>query len=432
MNATSTDSTQATAGEETSRTWRIAASNIERARSIVERVNRRAKRAGLPGYTITITPAPDRQIYDDEGANTVVRDADGELIPAYNGIPCRFLYSIAQVDVTVHGAVPCLNGWEVVAVITHDIEAGVITRPWSGLGGLDLTPLRGRESGCDHCKTSRYRRETFAVRNTATGELLQVGRNCLAVFTGLDVNISDDWFGRPKEDDEFDLLGTSWADDDIRVPVPTVVEYAVAAVKLYGWTSREMSTVQGRSSTSDLVKSAFIGQSTAANHLREKLTAAQDAATVDRAAKMISWAKAQVGNSEYIRNLAALAGCESVSIRNIGLLASVVAAYARHEQEEIERQRGAGSIHQGVVGKRQVFAGLTVASVHTSPGFYGVSYVVKFVDDAGNRFTWFSSKDPSVEPGSRVDVKGTVKKHTWYRGVAETALTRCVCTEAAA
>ncbi len=57
---------------------------------------------------------------------------------------------------------------------------------------------------------------------------------------------------------------------------------------------------------------------------------------------------------------------------------------------------------------------------------WGPSTLVKFLDDAGNVLTWFASGDQDYVPGARVTIDGTDKKHSDYKGVRETALSRVV------
>jgi hypothetical protein len=52
--------------------------------------------------------------------------------------------------------------------------------------------------------------------------------------------------------------------------------------------------------------------------------------------------------------------------------------------------------------------------------------------DAGNVLTWFASNDQDYVPGARVTIDGTVKKHSDYQGVRETALSRVKVTMGAA
>jgi hypothetical protein len=85
--------------------------------------------------------------------------------------------------ITIVGKTPRLNGWVLVAVIQHT-EQGNILRPFPGFYEATL-PMEYRTANpnCDHCRTNRYRKDTFLLWHEQHG-YTQVGRNCLADYTG--------------------------------------------------------------------------------------------------------------------------------------------------------------------------------------------------------------------------------------------------------
>jgi hypothetical protein len=85
----------------------------------------------------------------------------------------------------------------------------------------------------------------------------------------------------------------------------------------------------------------------------------------------------------------------------------------------------ASSEYVGNIGDK--FEGeVEVTNVFVSnAGYYGPSMIIGMKDEAGNKLVWFSSSMPDVERGDKMHIKGTIKKHEEYRGVRQTALTRC-------
>lgn len=70
---------------------------------------------------------------------------------------------------------------------------------------------------------------------------------------------------------------------------------------------------------------------------------------------------------------------------------------------------------------------LTVDLVKKIPfdGVYGLSYILTFVDEAGNKYNWFTSTFVGAEVGDRVKIKSAgIKKHDEYKGEKVTVITR--------
>lgn len=433
------------APEVTERVWNLPAYLVDEAARIIDKATRRALRHGLAPYVVEVAEGTPRPVFDDQAANgAVVMDLApfGEVrVPTRNGTPCTVEGVIDTVDITVRGEMPRIAGWDVVAVVEMDPEAGVMTRTWPGSGDVDLTALRSRTaSECDHCNKDRDRAKVYALRNAETGEIKQVGSTCLALFLGLTLDLNLDRGFDADPGDELDGLGGGGFDTShIRYTTAYVVEVATAVVSLFGYVSRaDADLAMGKTATADRVKACMSPRRPAERELAALVWDAMTEETAAKAVKVLAYAQgmdAEDGAGEYARNVAAVARPERVTPKNVGLLASAVTAYDRHVQREIEREverAAAGdSAWQGTVKKRQVFAGLRLTMVKPCESDFGVSYLVKFVDAAGNRFSWFSSRGVDAEVGEVVDVKGTVKAHQEWQGVKETALSRCVLTPTA-
>jgi hypothetical protein len=86
------------------------------------------------------------------------------------------------------------------------------------------------------------------------------------------------------------------------------------------------------------------------------------------------------------------------------------------------------SQHIGEVGDRLKGLELTVMFVRQFDNDFGVTTLMKFKDDNGNVFGWFSSTK-TLEVGKRYRLNGSVKGHGEYNGIKETMLTRCMKIE---
>jgi hypothetical protein len=81
---------------------------------------------------------------------------------------------------TVEGAAPMLSGWSFMGKLEPH-EAGTIVKSIPGQT-IPHKFFTSNPMHCEHCKTNRYRKETFVVKKGS--DYLQVGRACLKDFMG--------------------------------------------------------------------------------------------------------------------------------------------------------------------------------------------------------------------------------------------------------
>lgn len=81
------------------------------------------------------------------------------------------------------------------------------------------------------------------------------------------------------------------------------------------------------------------------------------------------------------------------------------------------------------MGQRVQLNNLSVRLLTSWDGEFGYTYLYKFTDEQGNIFTWKTGKWVSdtdeITEDLRVNLKGTVKAHSEYKGEKQTELTRC-------
>jgi hypothetical protein len=331
----------------------------------------------------------------------------------------------------LQGDAPVLNGWKLIGTIQHLEEVGAILRAVPG----EVIPeqYRGAEPGCDHCRANRRRLDTFIVRHQ-DGTVKQVGRDCLADFLGHD-NPHD--LARYAElvalageaccAEEKDRGGSStWLFD-----VVEFLAYCAVAIRQNGWTSRkDAAEVLGRTSTADQA-SALMFPIPGYQVPAEDYPTDQDRREAEAA---VVWAKDLNPTNDYEHNVKAYAESGLMDLRAVGIVASMTPGYRRELEKQLETKRSANSQYVGTVESREVFRDLTVLARIGIESQYGIAWLTKFLDPAGNTLIWFGTgvyrdqegRDQVFEIGKSYTVKATVKEHAEYKGSKQTKVNRVV------
>lgn len=354
------------------------------------------------------------------------------------------------VDVEVLAERPRLAGWDFLAVV-EPLEGGNLIRqvPGAVVADGELDAWRMGPIACNHCGAIRRRTETFIVRTdgsdaaVAAGTYKQVGRNCLEAFLGGQSPAAilgqlgwPEAVRRAGDDEE-----GGWGNDrGIEAYAPAVfLAWVAAVVRLDGWLSRtaarEHNDAGGlRLATADVVHK-LLGPNLSSESRAERERCQPTDADRVRGAAALDWARALPGDSDYDRNLALVARQETCQSKHLGILASAVPSHTRALGREVERRlrderasaARAASEYVGTVGER-IELQLTIERVIELQGDYGMRNILIMRDAAGNAVLW-STGAATGEPGERLKLRGTVKKHSEYRGGKQTELTRCKILE---
>jgi len=221
--------------------------------------------------------------------------------------------------------------------------------------------------------------------------------------------------------------------------VDSFLTTASVAIRRLGWVSRQVTREQGEEgslrATADLtvylLSPTFNAEATRA---KEEFIRVNELVADERDAKLaadaLAWGKElPTDQSDYLDNLGVASRLGYVTPKTVGLVASLIAAYQRYlDREEalrVQRVSTADRKHLGTVGQREGFVGLTVESIRSYEGDYGVRTMVRFEDSASNVLVWWTSGTDFSE-GQTLDVTGTVKKHDDYKGTPQTLLSRVV------
>lgn len=380
---------------------RIDSYQLAMTREKVEKINARAAKKGLAG---TLTMTADEVIEVEVDEITKIRTE-------------RVMY-----DVSIQGNAPAYNGWEFVAKLDWDANAGLIVRSIPGAVAVDRESLR--QGWCDHCRTTRQRLVTYVVRHQEDGHQIQVGSSCLKDFTGQYTTIA---FPELSGDD--DQEGGFFGGSGEREYSPlTVLAVAWACVKLEGF---KPANSHGSTTKGDVHTALSPSKS---KHDREWAAKIQPLAEEagEKAKELLAFLLSDDfnGTSDYVLNMKAVAAGKMVSARNIGLLASAPQAWARALERSLIREREASiyaaSEHIGSEKERLELT-VEVKGIKYIPGDYGVRTLYTLVTPEGNIVKWFSTGEDKLgeDKGARFVIRGTVKKHETWNDMKSTLLTRC-------
>lgn len=406
---------QATTGPQT---IHILLDRLPEARKELDKLVRKAARYGNPDVSYSIgTPYQERE--------TRTR-FDGRKVEVLG--PWR-------VALTVDGPAPQVGAYEFLAKIEHTTGGNLVDI----IPGRTVDPrFRTTKSSCEHCRTSRQRNETFVLRNTETGEEVQVGRTCLKDFLGYcdPAQIAHRFaFLKAFRDSESEWGGRGWGGF---APTTEVLALTAACIRLRGWASKAQAQAEGLTSTRDHVADVLWppfdinkDYNRERKALMQELAQAVTEADWDVAERARVWAaEGGAGNGDYAHNLQVLCSGELTEMKRAGFVCSGLPSYERAMEREVERAKaakaGTNSKWQGKEGERLKGLAVRQTSARVVGGnTFGELVLVKFEDAQGNVFTWFTASGTGLHNGDECTLTGTVKRHTEYQGARETQLTRC-------
>lgn len=336
------------------------------------------------------------------------------------------VYTARYIEVEVSG-IARIADWEFVATIEHADPMNIIRsfRPEYEIPARFYTA----DTFCEHCRTRRYRKDTYIVRNTQTGEFKQVGKSCLKDFTG---GLSAEQVAQY----------ISWFDELIKGEAACggfkhydsteeILLNAVESVRLYGFAKTECWA--GATSTKQVVLEQVHHYGNWNKRIRDDDFNPDHKGNAEKVKAIMAWVESLPMELGYISNLKVSLSREYCESRDVGIICSAVASYDREveRQERKAKQQKQASKSQwvGNEGDRLELHNLTVRLLTSWDTEFGYTYLYKFVDEQGNTYTWKTGKwlysgDYATED-LRINLKGTVKKHTEFNKELQTELTRC-------
>lgn len=383
----------------------------------VNDLNKRGAKLGLEPLTFEAREfwARQRAVYDDG-----MPDGDRYVIKRY--------YSVQFTS-----EVPRYHGHRFVAVLEHHEAGNIVAKaPWAQ--EMDLSAWLMASSRCQHCGVYRRRIKTVLVQTPDNG-LIQVGTDCLVDYIGsadaeMALRLWSLWaeLGRSLGEDTDGEFGWGGARGEV-----ATVDYVAAAVSSVRRRGYHKAMSEGQSTRSDVAFACGNKPQDRGNRGERELVeywkeAQPTEADRARAAAAMAWVAANGDRSEYMHNLRVACSEPIVGDRAGGLLASLPAAFDKHEGVERERQQApkpAGFF--GKVGERvERFVELDARIGYES--LYGAGAMLIVRDQQNYYFQTFTSGEARrIEDWSGLwAIRGTVKKHdTDRKGRPVTVLARC-------
>ena len=417
---------------EESRVYDIPAYRLPLVEDKISKANRRLERAGVAERFSFST-----EEYLDKKKDGGTELPDGTIIGGTEIEVPRLKVSLDRFDLAV-------GDFTFVASLVPE-EAGITVHvaPGQSLDGWRPTEF----NVCEHCHTHRNRNRVYVVRNNATGELTQVGHSCVELYTGLSIKglwsleFDLDEFGGAEEDDDWG--GGGFGRTEYSAPVDKVLAYAYvlsdqgrsyASTRVREWGTPTVDLVrhtmfdrirppQGRPGSRGYAEARAAYEKLVDDiKTAEKLYADGDPiiAAIKASAETLK------SGSDYADNMAVILAGENVSRRNVGILASLVAVYARERQLAVERAARPKPV-AGFLGEvKQRIRNLTIelTNVRFFDGNYGTTTLLIGITPDGHLTKWFATGCHDYEVGDRLTLDATVKAHEQYRGADQTTITR--------
>lgn len=424
----SSQNTVATASDETGRIFKVPAENLERLLAQIEVINKRIRRLRKHGHNLA-------DVVINVGA-LFTEHLEGREID-------RVFANVALLSPEP----PKVGGWEFIAALTHVEGVGTVLRVCPGANVAEGELKRYRTASpdnCDHCHSTRKRSDTFVIRNQK-GELSQVGRQCLQVYTGL-ANVKSICMSAEilfslsglLEDAEDEGFGGGGSGGRNYASIEQFLPFVACSIRKDGWLSRTAATEQGsrERSTCDLACSCgiFASPDQKYKYVPEEVDYNLAAATIEFCESHFAETDPE-SLSDYENSLRVAMASGIAHPKMMGIIASAIMFYRRDLERRARNntwaQMVASSKFQGVEKERQVWENLKVLSYRTSSNDFGTTHFYSFVDENNNAFVYWASRDFNFSPGQVVSLLATVKKHETYtpkfegaKSFAQTVLTR--------
>lgn len=312
-------------------------------------------------------------------------------------------------------------GWEFIGTIEHATPQNIIRTNRDDVQIPDKYWTCGKE--CEHCHTTRDRKDTYLVRNTETGEFKQVGRSCLKAYTGLDpikcmwcLDLDNYLNSLEFDEDDFRTSGGRY-NGFVGFDTRRVIALGIAEIKANGYTSTQYVR-NFEDSTKYKVWDKYHKDNAPVG-------------TPEEIAEVDAWVENRVPDSMYEKNAKTAYNLQYCQYRDFAFILSYINMCYREKQKaqekairDAQRKKDAEtSQYVGKVGDKITFKVMDVRVLYTmEPYAYGAgcTYAYRMVDEDGNVLIWKTGGD--VQKGDKI--RATVKSQSEYRGEKQTTVTR--------
>lgn len=355
------------------------------------------------------------------------------------------MVSRVYVTLQVAGNRPHIPDYTFIGTIQHEGEINVL----NAAPDQDMPEeYRTAKTACDHCKTNRKRKDTYVMRNNASGLYRQIARNCLQDYLGEAADVKDmlNQFTWLNEAISFlgecvDYCGFGGESRGDREDIVHFLALTACTARVFGWTGRGVAREHDVVATASRVwRAMYPPTKTEAMERAELVKIVIIDEDLELATKALEWIRSRPESEQsgYIGNLVAACQSDTFRVRNDGLVASLVgAAYPNamgFEKKRLERAEKPESQYVGEVGVRSqgLVAKVKVMKFHDNFAGNGYSTFCILEDAEGNVIVWSASADLEGVfcVGDVVTLDGTVKDHKLnshekFGDIKQTWLTRC-------
>jgi len=362
----------------------------------------------------------------------------------------EIVHHLRYVEIEAEGKAQ-INGWEWLASIEATEKGNLIH------SARDITiPTKYYTSDCycEHCKTNRWRKYLFLVKNTESGEIKQVGKSCLADYThGLNADAIAQYRslfdGLEEEEEREPSFGSLGFRDFEYVSAEEMTRFVCETIRHYGFVPKSENDnfeKNAKRPTAYLAEDLYDAYY---KHYRkftycmkwyDELRMMIDRDHFDPcsedATKMahdaLAWiAEQDDSKSSYLHNLKLVCSMKEIKRCHYGILASLIPTWnkslVREAEREEKRKIEVSSKHVGEIGERTTFEIASTEIVTSWETDYGTMWLVKFVTVDGNVLMWRSSSIHNLpdDYGTIKKIVGTIKDHDEFRGIKQTFINRC-------
>lgn len=356
------------------------------------------------------------------------------------------------------------NGWKFIAAIDHLPNGNIIRN----ISGADLPEkFRTADSYCEHCNTKRRRKATYVVYSETEG-YKQVGKNCLFLYTGIDLNkiasAMDIWNyvhtysagGEGEYDPDYTPIRASKSCD-----ARDVLAIAWKLVRVFGYSKKgNANSTISRYNTAINYLDGTMKRYNGKEYIRYKKFLEENKIEFlteedyEMADTIIKWVKAQKTSSEYINNLQVILSnyenyerIDPITLKSytykscfmdkkyINMVISSISAYNKTmdilSERKLKHDKEMESKHIGTVGEKIAFILKDIKVLASWENRFGyrptTTYMYKLTDEKGNVCIWQTNtvQDLKTYLEKTTTVNATVKEHSIYNGVNQTVLTYC-------
>ena len=335
----------------------------------------------------------------------------------------------ADIEVT-YQMIVVAGGWSFIASLeTVDEVNGEPRNKVSGpyLTNEDHAAYATQKQICEHCHHNRKRNKTFIVKSAA-GETLQIGSTCLKQFLGIDPTSVIKSYGFADLIDEMfgDLEGAGGA--KYHKPIWSLNKVGPVIVSILsheGFVSAGQSAYSGGMKTADSVVQ-FLNPPSSALMYADFKAWLEEIEPTDQHIKQFEVVRERLEGRilDAYRNdpsaldsfsfkLGIILNREAAEYNDLQILSAAInreCSSIAKEKIEANKPKKLDEFYPCSVGDK-IEVEVAIEMVRQVDSFYGSSLLVKMLDDDGHSFSsFYSGSNEEFVPGSKVLLKGTVKK----------------------